>query len=93
VDPAGLIQAAQEAHVSVHAVCGSSDEEIREICRATGGFYAISENVAKTLSGIYRGLSHRYIAGLTPDTKVRQVQVAVRTEEFSGESPVCELNC
>ena len=92
IDPASLTQAAQEAHVSVHAVCGSRDDGVREICQATGGFYAISENVTKTLSGFYRGLSHRYLASLTPDLKVRRVQVAVRTEEFSGESAVCELN-
>ncbi len=93
IDPVSLTAAAQEAHVMVHAVCGSRDEEVREICQATGGFYAVSENVTKTLSGFYRGLSHRYLATCTADTKVRQVQVAVRTEESSGESGIFELNC
>jgi hypothetical protein len=92
IDPVSLTQAALEAHVTVHAVSASPDEDVREICHATGGFYSVSENVTKTLSGFYRGLSHRYLATFTPDTKVRQVQVAVRTADASGESTISEVN-
>jgi hypothetical protein len=92
LDLAGLIEVAREAQVSVHAICSSTDENVRQMCRATGGFYAVTENVPKTLSGFYRGISHRYLASLAPDTTVRQVQVAVRTPDSSGESSVWEIN-
>jgi hypothetical protein len=92
IDSASLTEAAKEALVTVHAICGSPDEEIREVCQSTGGFYAVSENVTRTLSGFYRGLSHRYLATMSPDNKVRQVQVAVRTADSSGESAISEIN-
>ncbi len=92
IDPAALTQAAQEAHVSVHAVCGTHDAAVREICRATSGFYMVGEDVTEMLPAFYRGLSHRYQANLTPDAEVRRVQVAVRSPDSLGESPVVEMN-
>jgi hypothetical protein len=92
VDPAILTAAARDAHVTVHAVCGTPDGEVHGICQATGGFYAVSGNVGKTLSGFYRGLSHRYLATFTPEGQVRHVQVAVHTGELSGESAMCDVS-
>jgi hypothetical protein len=91
LESAILIQAAQDAHVSVHAICDLPDQAVHRICQSTGGFYAVSENVGKTLAGFYRGVSHRYLASLAPDARPRQVRIAVRTEEFAGESPLFEI--
>jgi hypothetical protein len=91
VDTASLTAAAREAHVSVHAVCNARDDEVREICQATSGFYAVSDNPGKTLAGFYRGISHRYLASFTPDAKIRHVQIAVHTADAFGESALCEL--
>jgi hypothetical protein len=93
IDLAGLTDAAREAQVTVHAICGGPEENVLQLCRATGGFCAITGNVTKTLSGFYRGISHRYLASLAPEAKVRQVQVAVRTADSSGESAAWELTC
>ena len=55
LDPTSLIEVAREAQVSVHAICSSPEDNVRQVCRATGGFYAITESVPKTLSGFYQG--------------------------------------
>jgi HEAT repeat protein len=92
VDPASLTRSAQDAHVTVHAVCGSPDAGFREICQATGGFYTVGEDITEMLLALYRGISHRYQASLTLNAEVRSVQVAVRSPESFGKSPIVEVN-
>ncbi len=92
VDPVSLTRAAQDAHVSVHAVCSSPDPGIGQICRDTGGFYIVGEDTPEALSAIYRGISHRYHATLAPDVEVRRIQVAVRLADSFGESPWVDVN-
>ena len=99
VDPVGaaplvagnLIEAAQEAHVRVHSVCEAYQEALVEVSQSTRGFYVAGEPIPEILPALYRGLSHRYAATLTPQGPVRQVQVAVRSPDYSGESPIVEL--
>jgi hypothetical protein len=91
-ETSGLIRAAQESRVSVHAVCREHTPWVREICQSTNGFYAIGENAPDILPALYRGLSHRYQATITPDTDIRRVQVAVRSADSFGESLVVEVN-
>lgn len=91
VDSVRLTAAAREAHVSVHAVCSAQDEEVREICQATNGFYTVSDNPGKALAGFYRGLSHRYLASFTAEANVGIVQVAVQTTDAYGETAAIEL--
>jgi hypothetical protein len=90
-DVANLIRAAQEARVSVHAISETSDRQIREMCVATGGFHVTGSDAPGGLCAIYRGLSHRYQASINVEEEVKTVQVVVRSADWSGESPILEL--
>jgi len=90
VEPATLIRVAQESRVTVHAICSPPVGGFREICQATNGFYIVGD-IPQTLPALYCGISHRYHANLTPDMEVRQIQVAVRSGDFFGESRVLEM--
>ncbi|HEY3839783.1 MAG TPA: HEAT repeat domain-containing protein [Bryobacteraceae bacterium] len=91
-DPAALARVAQEARVMVHASCSLPDPAVREICRLTGGFYAISSDIAETLPAFYQGICYRYVLSLPCDGEVRKVQVAVRSAETCGDSPTVEMS-
>ncbi len=90
-DPASFIRAAQQARITLHAFAGRHHKEIREVCRATGGFYMTDADDPDSLSALYRGISRRYQALLSPDVEVHSVQIAVRTAEGSGESPIVDV--
>lgn len=90
VDARRLTHAAQEGRITVHAVCGTREAQFRDLCEATGGFFCVSKDPARSLSAIYRGLSHRYQATFAPDGDVRCLQVVVRSAEVFGESPLVE---
>lgn len=92
IDPVDLIRVAQEAHVSVHSVCNSPDPRFREICQATGGFYTSGADIQEVLPALYQGISYRYQANLTLNAEARRVQVAVRSADSFGDSPVMEVN-
>lgn len=87
-----LTQAAQEAHISVHAICKSSDARVRQLSQATGGFYATGNDLTDLLPALYRGLSQRYEASVTGDVEVRSLQIAVSSSDFFGESPILTMN-
>jgi len=90
VDAATLIRVAQESRVAVHAICRSPVAEFREVSLATNGFYIVGD-VLEILPALYCGVFHRYHANLTTDMEVRQIQVAVRSGDFFGESPVLDM--
>jgi HEAT repeat protein len=89
-DTASLARAAQEARVSVHAICGGPADGFREMCESTGGFFSTASDIPGAVCATYRGLSHRYMANLTVDGDVKRVQVAVRSPGCFGDSPVIE---
>jgi hypothetical protein len=91
MDVRSLIRAAQEARVSVHAVSGTADRQIQEMCATTGGFHVTGSDAPGGLCAIYRGLSHRYQASINVDEEVKTVQVVVRSADGSGESPLFEF--
>lgn len=90
VDAGQLTRAAQEARITVHAVCRIQEEQFRDICEVTGGFFCVSEDPASSLLAIYRGLSHRYQATAAYGGDVRRLQVVVRSADAFGESPPVE---
>jgi hypothetical protein len=92
IDPVRLAQAAQESHVSVHALCASHSAGVREICRVSGGFYMTGDDLAEMLAALYGGLTNRYQATLSPEVEVRRIQISVRSTAFDGDSPVVEMN-
>jgi HEAT repeats len=93
IDTTNLIRAAQDAHVSIHAICASRHAAFAEICRATGGFYAVGEDIAEMLPAVYGGISHRYVAAFEGGEQVQRVQISIRNAESFGESQVADINC
>jgi len=91
IDPAALARAAREDHVSVHAVCIGHEPRIRKICRDTGGFYIVGENIPEILPQLYHGITQRYQLNINSPGEVRQAQVAVRSAEISGESAIVDI--
>jgi len=91
IDMDGLARAAQDAHVSVHALCRTADCGFRELSLRTGGFYLSGDDLPDLLAAVYRGLSNRYQAQVTMDGDAARVQIAVRSADSFGESPILEM--
>jgi len=92
IDSHCLALAAHDARVSVHAICRSHDTRIRDLSRATDGFYMVGEDLAELLPTLYQGLTHRYQASLAADVEIHRAQVAVRSADSFGESSAITLN-